>query len=164
MRRLYRAALVFAVSVTTGVAQETGEAVLTLDGVEYAARLDPNQSDWSGSFPSGSASIRFQGVDRGRVAEFGSLMVGFEFNGTSATNPEVDLVRLPQGKLERLCARKDAARGALRVEITGISAKGSDLVMTGTVTGKLGTSGDFCRSIDLSNPVSFKVTFSATIR
>lgn len=156
----FLSALLVTLFAGAAVSQESGEALVTLDGVEYVAELDGEQSDWD---PSGSVSMAFRSKDRDALASFAGFSLSFSFQGPSAYGQQLDLVLLPEGKLERLFSKAESESGGLVVELENVSQDAERLTMSGTLSGQLGTTDNFGRTVDLSNPVAVEAKFSVIV-
>lgn len=148
---------------TPGLAQSTGEIALTIAGEEHVFPLDSSQSDWSGreSWPSISLSARAfndDGEDP-RVVSF-----SFDAGNWMPSLPELRFTRYEDGKaVQKLFSAEDAEDGALQVTLDSHSVTGSQLSVSGSIEGSMGTSDNYGRDIDLSDSVPVSGTFTATV-
>ena len=83
--------------------------------------------------------------------------------GDTSANPELDVSRLPDGEFERLFSRMEEGQGGLSVQISEVSEDGAQLIIHGSVLGKIGPSDNFGRDIDLGDPLDFKADFNVVV-
>lgn len=146
---------------TPAAAQEGGEVVLTIDGEEIVFALWEGQSDWSGNESWASTNIytRAQGEDWDR---YKTLTLGFGGPLAAMGTPEASLSRVVSGdEMEQLYSQDEA--GDLAVTIEEAQVEGEFLSVSGTVSGVFGTSDNWGRDIDLSDPVPFEGRFDVTL-
>jgi len=143
------------------LAEEGGQIVLTIDGQDVVFPLWAEQSDWSGNASWASANIytRAQGEDWER---YKTLTLGFEGPSGAAGNPEVSLSRaVAGGGTESLYSTDE--EGDLTVTVEGARVEGAFLSFSGTLSGVLGTSDNWGRDIDLTDPLPFEGRFEVTL-
>jgi len=160
--KFYAIALIISLAANASLAQEAGEVRVTLDGREHVALLDPTQSDGQAY---GSVSLSFRSVDRDDRQLFASLFLGFTYfaNREVVDAPDLQILRFPDGKSEYLASQKKEEEGGLVVEILSFSDDCQYLTMSGILHGRMGTTENYGRTIDLSVPLDVKAEFSFVV-
>jgi hypothetical protein len=132
-----------------------GTLILEIGGETAGYELWVGQSDHSGNASWRSINIyaRPSSDDLG----FGTLTLGFEVVNGRAGNPEASL----RSEAGQLYSGDEA--GALAVEVTEAADDGDLLVLTGSFSGDFGTSENFGRDIDLSEPVGIEGSFAVRL-
>ncbi|GKY86791.1 hypothetical protein [Sinisalibacter aestuarii] len=133
------------------LAEEGGTLSGTFGADDAALTLWAAQSDFWGSAASGGVSIM-------AMSETGTLSLGFETSGQTATLPEIAW-RL-RGDTAGYFADEDS--GAT-VTLTGIGMQGAELHVTGEVSAQLAYSTDFGRTLDMNNTVPVQLAFDVTL-
>lgn len=161
MLRIYSAAICICVLAAAAQAEERGTLALTIDGESYDYELWAAQSDWSGSESFGSVSIFAQPVDRD--VALGSIMFGFSLAAGNAERGEINLRTEQDGETIRYFAGADPEEGGLAVTLDEASVSGEELSVTGSFRTQAGTSDNFGRDIDLTDPMQIEGTFDVVL-
>ena len=159
-----RLALALAASLAPALpaaAEEGGEVVLTIGGEEVVFALWDDQSDWSGNDSWASTNIYTQA--QGEAWDrYKTLTLSFDGPLGAMGSPEASLSRMLSGEeMQQLYSHDEA--GDLAVTIEAASVEGELLSVSGTVSGAFGTSENWGRDIDLSEPVPFEGRFDVTL-
>jgi hypothetical protein len=142
-----------ALALATPLAADPGGSLLLdIDGAPAAYDLWTSQSDHSGSPNWRSVNI-YARADAGADG-YGTFTLGFSVVNGAASAPEASL----RSEAGTLFSREEA--GALEVTVTEVAPDGSLLVLTGSFSGNFGTSDNFGRDIDLSDPVAVEGSFA----
>jgi hypothetical protein len=158
-------AMVAIIMVTAGaLAEEGGEALLTIGGVEQVFRLSPS-SDFSGSPQYPSVSMSLAAPRENNATDVASISLGFEFSTTSedVSSAEARLFRRAGEKTETLYCHDEAERGGLTVTIEEQAIEGNFMSVKGRFSGNFGASENYGRDVDLSSPVPVSGEFTVTL-
>ena len=161
MFRTCSAAICFCVLAAAAQAEERGTLALTVDGESHEYELWAEQSDWSGSESFGSVSIFARPVDRDMA--LGSIMFGFSLAAGNAELGEINLRTGHDGETVRYFAGADPEEGGLAVTLDEASVSGEELSVTGSFRTQAGTSENFGRDIDLTDPMQIEGTFDVVL-
>jgi hypothetical protein len=143
-------------------AQETGQLNVTIGEASYAFPLWDSQSDWSGSENYATINIYARPTDEETWALFKTLTLAFEYTGGTVNHPELSLSRVQKdGELESLFSERDS--DSVVVTVDSIAADGDFLSLSGNLSGALGPSTDFGRTVDLDSSLSISGTFDVTL-
>ena len=161
MKRLIIAATV--ILVTSGAwADEGGEARLTVTDVEQVFTL-AESSDYSGSPEFPSVSLALRGPRDGNATDVVSVMLGFAIHGDEASSPEARLLRRVGDETEWLFCYSEAERGGLTVALEEHAIDGNFMSVQGQFSCNFGTSENYGRDIDLSDPLAVSGQFNVTL-
>lgn len=119
-----------------------------------------DQSDWSGSLNFGSASIFSLPETRERFRE---LAIGFQIKNGLPDNEEIRFRRVEKGNEAFLCADKGRNEGDATVTISKIVEQSGELLVEGQFSAALGTSSNYCRSVDFTDALSISGQFSVAL-
>ncbi|KZY42882.1 hypothetical protein A3731_32435 [Roseovarius sp. HI0049] len=161
---MFRIIATAALAATIGLAahaEEGGELVLDVNGETYTYTLVPGQSDWSGSESFGSASLYARPSDKSSPLQ--SLMLGFNLAPGGAERGEINLRTVSDGETIRYFAGADAEEGGLVVTLDNSSVSGEELSVSGSFQTQLGTSDNYGRDIDLTEPMEMQGSFDVTL-
>lgn len=150
-------------TIVTASAEEAGEVTLEIDETTYAFPLWKSQSDWSGSESYTSVNIFARPGDKQTKAKFQTFTLGFETMGSNLNSGEITLTRLVDGDRQKLYAGTDEDEGGIDLVLESKSVDGDELKIAGTFTTQMGTSKNYGRDVDLSNPVEVSGRFDVTL-
>ena len=151
--------------VTTAAwSQQSSEAAVTIGEVEYAFALNAEQSDWSGSANFPSISIALAAGDEAREHGFFSLRFGFEMGGGQIRGAEAKLLRRSGDATESLYCEDETESGGLLVEVESAVQNGDSLSIEGRISCLLGTSENYGRDIDLSDPLDVSANYTLVLK
>lgn len=152
-----------AILVTSSAwAEEGGEALLTVADVEQAFAL-ATSSDFSGSPDFPSVNLSLSGPRDGNATDVVSVMLGFEIHGDEAPSPEARLLRRVGEETEWLFCYSEAEPGGLTVALEEFAIDGDLMSVHGQFSCNFGTSENYGRDIDLSDPLAVSGQFNVTL-
>lgn len=146
---------------TIALGQEGGTVEVTIDETSYDFPLWESQSDWSGSAEWASVNIYSRPLDEDTWELFKGFTLGFQYNGGTVGSGEASLSRVIDGELVRYFADADDTEMTLTVEEASVD--GAYLTLNGTAEMTMGTSDNFGRDIDMSEPLSLSAVFAVTL-
>lgn len=165
MKKLFGTAiftLFWLTTVSSASADEMGQAALFIDGEKHQFELNAQQSDWSGSADYASVNITLKAAHETTRSLYPALSVGFEYSGGQVRAIEIRLMKkADSGGILRLYGAPDTGR--ITLEEGSFAVAGQELSFSGGLETMLGTSENFGRDIDLSNPLKVTGTLTVTL-
>lgn len=157
------AVIALGLATTAAWGQASGEANLTIGDIERGFNLRTEQSDWSGSvqFPSISISLSPDAATR-EAGVFG-ITLNFDWFSSQIANADLRLLRRSGDGTQNIYCYDETERGGLLVDIESYVQEEETVNIVGRMSCQLGTSENFGRDIDLSDPVDISGDFSVVL-
>lgn len=146
---------------TSASAEEGGEMTLDIGGQTVAVPMQPVQSDWSGSESWASVSIYGQPTDAAVFETYKAFSLAFELVNGTAGSGEARLSTSSDGEIVRYFA--DQSDDLLEVTVDSVDISSQLLTVVGTFAATMGTSENFGRDVDTSDPIEVTGEFSVTL-
>jgi hypothetical protein len=163
MKRFFSMAAI--VLATSGaMAEEGGEALLTIGDVEQKFTLSPT-SDFSGSPQFPSATITLAIPHEGNATDIIHVSLGFDVDiySEDVSAPEARLLRRTGETTENRFCYDEAERGGLTVTLEEYSIEGDFMSLQGRFSCDFGTSENVGRDIELTDSLPISGEFRVTL-
>jgi len=143
------------------IAQEGGAVTITIGDNTYDFPLSESQSDWSGPISFANIYIDTRPMDEGTRELFNHFSLGFDYFGEQIDYAEATLIRVIDGELVYYYANAEDTDIVLTIEEESVD--GEFLTIAGNAEMTMGTSENFGRDIDLSDPLSLSASFAVIL-
>ncbi|MFD1342180.1 hypothetical protein [Litorisediminicola beolgyonensis] len=163
MPRYFMLAAPLVLLAGASAAQESGTLALDIGGASRSYTLWSEQSDWSGwgEPPAVSGSVNIYARPEEGGGTFATFTLGLDLMSGAVNGAEASLLSLSDGETTRYFSTDD--QGALAVELSELSVDGEFLSISGSLSGQMGPSPDFGRTVDLSEPLAISGEFAVTL-